>query len=517
MRIKSSMKNTTFALLSNIITILIGLFAQAIFIKILGAEYLGINGLFNNIISMLGVVELGIGSAVIYNLYKPIAENNIEIIKSLMRFYKKAYNIITVIILIIGLAITPFLSFFVGEVTVDVNINLVYILFIIDIVASYVLSYKRAILQADQKNHIINIVHIIYLVFLNIVQIILLYYTKNYYLYLGIKIVFRLLENMIIYFVVNKRYSYLRKNDGRKLDTNIEKDIITKVKALFFHKIGSFIVSSTDNIVISKILGVLTVGLYSNYYLIISAVRNTFTQVISATTASVGNMLVVDDENKCYDIFKKMRFLNFWIATFACVCIFVIIDSFVTIWIGAEYVLAIEVVLVLNIDLYQKLMRCTYTTFKEAAGIFYEDRFIPLLESVINIVVSIVLAKIFGLVGVFIGTIVSGLTLWCYSYPKFVYKGIFKQSIKKYAKETLGYFLLFILIILVTKGISMYISVENMYINFVKNMVISLIIPNILLLAIFRNSSNFKYYKDILKSVLNNLKRKVKDKQYGGN
>ena len=189
MRVKNSIKNTTAAIVSNILTILIGLVAQAVFIKILGTEYLGINGLFTNIISMLGIVELGIGSAIVYNLYKPIANRDYETIKSLMNFYKKAYHIIALVVFIIGISIIPFLGYFIGKVTIDININLVYILFIIDIVCSYLLTYKRSLLYADQKNYIINIIHMIYLVTLNISQLLLLYITKNYYLYLGIKII----------------------------------------------------------------------------------------------------------------------------------------------------------------------------------------------------------------------------------------------------------------------------------------------------------------------------------------
>jgi len=176
MRTKSSLKNTLASILSNLVTILIGFISQAIFIKILGTEYLGIKGLFN------GIVELGIGSAIIYNLYKPIEKKEIETIKSLMSFYKKSYNIIAIIVLLLGICLIPFLGFFIEEVTVNINIQLVYLLFIIDIVCSYLLSYKRSILYADQKNYIINIIHMLYLIILNSLQLVILYITKNYYL-----------------------------------------------------------------------------------------------------------------------------------------------------------------------------------------------------------------------------------------------------------------------------------------------------------------------------------------------
>ena len=269
MKTKKSIKNSISSVISNIIIITIGFVAKKIFIDILGTEYLGINSLFSNIISLLGIVELGLGSAIIYNLYKPIVENDKETIKSLMSFYKKAYHIIAFVVLILGLIIMIFLKNIVNDVTINTNIYLIFFLFIIDVVFSYIISYKRSILFATQNNYIINYIHILCFSILNILQIILLIKTQNYYLYLIIKIVMRIIENIIITLIVNKNYPYLKEKNIDKLDKKIEKDIFSKVKALFLHQIAGYIVTSTDNIIISKYIGIITVGLYSNYYMII--------------------------------------------------------------------------------------------------------------------------------------------------------------------------------------------------------------------------------------------------------
>ena len=497
-RKKNSIKNIIGSMASNIITIIIGLIAQALFIKILGSEYLGLNGLFSNIITMLGIVELGVGNAIIYNLYKPIAENNIEKIKSLMKFYKKSYMIIAFVVAIIGIAIIPILPFFVEDVSVNINIIIVYLLFLADVVCSYLLSYKRSILYANQKNYIINIIHIIYTILLNTFQILVLYLTRNYYYYLVIKIFMRVFENSIISIIADRKYPFIN-NSADNLDKETEKDIFTKVKALFFHKIGSFAVLGTDNIIISKYLGLITVGLYSNYYLIINAIQTVFGQIIISFTASIGNMLVTESKQKCYDVFKKIRFFNFWLATFASCSVLIIMDSFISIWIGDEYILPLLVLEVLVFNLYQKLMRNSYMSFKEAAGIYYEDRFVPLIEATLNIVVSIVCCKLFGLAGVFVGTVISGLALWCYSYPKYVYKRLFDRSYIEYAKETIGYIILFVLIASGTYYLSTIINFSNIYLEFISNAMISLIVPNILLFIIFFKTDNFKYYLNLLK------------------
>ena len=501
MRTKNGFINVLASLSSNIVTIIIGLVAQALFIKIMGIEYLGLNGLFTNIISMLGIIELGIGSAIIYNLYKPIADKDIETIKSLIKFYKKSYHVIGFIVLTIGLIIIPFLPLIIEDVTVNINIPLVYILFLLEIVFSYFLSYKRSILYAEQKNYIINLIHIGYTVLLNAGQLLVLIFTKNYYLYLIIKIIARVIENLVITYIVNKKYSYLI-GDAKSLDKKIESDIIKKVKALFFHKIASFVVAGTDNIIISKFLGVIWVGLYSNYFLVINAVQTLFLQALIALTPSVRNLLVTESKDVQFNTFKQVRFLNFWIACFSAIAVLIIMNSFITIWIGDEYLLSKLVLVVLIFNLFQKLMRSTYQIFKEAAGIYHEDRFVPLVESLINIIVSIIGVKLIGLAGVFIGTIVSGFALWLYSYPKYVYKKLFERDIKLYLKETIGYILLFVVVACVTYSINNIYIFANVYLEFIKNIIIVILVPNLIMLLTFIKNDNFIYYLNLFKKVI---------------
>lgn len=500
-RKKSSFKNMITAVSSNVLTIIVGLVAQAVFIKILGSEYLGLNGLFSNVISMLGIVELGMGSAIIYNMYKPIAENDHEKIKSLMQFYKKSYRIITLIISIIGIMIIPFIKYIVDieSVTVGINVYLVYILFLLETICSYILSYKRSMLYADQKEYITNIIHMGYTILVNTMQLTFLYFTHDYYLYLIIKVMMRLVENIVISSYVNRRYSYLLDNNVTKLDSKTEKDIFQKIRALFFHKIGTFIVSGTDNIIISKYLGLVTVGLYSNYYMIINAVQTVINHIIQATRASVGNLLVTESKTKQFDVFNKIRFVNFWISCFSSICIFVIMDSFITIWIGYKFVLPTKVLLVLVINFFIVSSRSTYGAFKEAAGIFYEDRFVPIIESLLNIVLSIIFVKKFGLMGVFMGTIGSGLVLWCYSYPKYVYNKLFGRKISDYMKETIYYFIIFILIAGFTYSLAILISFDNVYLQFISNVLIALIVPNVIMLLLFSKDENFKYFINMIK------------------
>lgn len=513
MRTDNSIKNSITSMIGYIIKIAIGFISQTLFIKILSIEYLGLNGLFTNVLYMLGFFELGFGSAIIYNLYKPVAENNIEVVKSLMKFYKKVYHIVALAISTVSILIIPFLPKIVGEVSVDINIYIIYLLFIFQTVSSYLISYKKSLIYAHQKSYIISNVHMICLIFFTALRLLLLYLTKNYYLYLIISTGAQLIENIIGHIIANKLYPYLLDTDVKKLDSKIEKDIFKKVKALFFHKVGTVIINGTDSIIISMFLGVAQVGLYSNYNLIITYIYNFLSNIITSTTASVGNLLASKEENKFFDVFKKIRFLNYWLSTFTGTAIFVMVQPFIKIWIGEEYILSIFVVIVLILNYYQRTTRITYVTFKDSGGIWYEDRYIPIIESILNIVASIVLLKIFGLAGVFMGTIVSSLILWCYSYPILVYKKLFKRNYINYVLETLGYLALFIIIAGVSLGLSLIIKSDNVFLQLIINTIISAIIPNLTMFLIFRKTDNFKYFKELVLSVFKKIINKLKMKK----
>ncbi len=508
MRSTNSIKNAITAVVSNIVTILIGIVSQAIFIKTLGAEYLGINGLFTNIVSMLGIVELGIGSAIIYNLYEPIAKDDKEKIKSLMNFYKKSYRVIAVIVFVIGMMIIPFLKNIVGDISIDINIEFIYSLFIIDVVASYLLTYKRSILYANQKTYITNIVHIGYLIVMNIIQIFILLIAKSFVAYLIIKIICRVLENVIITMIANKDYPYIKEKDVEKIDEKTTDDIIKKVKGLIFHKVGSFVVLGTDNIIISKFLGVVTVGLYSNYNMIIQAVSNLFLQVFDSLTASVGNLLVEDNCKKSYEIYKNMLMINSILFTFATTEIICLIEPFMKIWIGEQYILSKVVLIILMVNFYIQGMRKTCLVFKMAAGVFHEDRYFPIIESIINIVFSVILVKIIGLPGVFLGTIFSALPVILISYPKYVYIPLFHKSFGSYVKENAYYYILAFLTVSIAMIATSYININNLIVKLIVNTITSSIIFAVMQYIFFHKKSEYKYLKNMLKNFILKIKGK---------
>lgn len=509
MRTTYALKNMLGSLGSHFVSMLLGFISQAIFVRMLGTEYLGINGLFSNIVSMLAVVELGIGSAIVYNLYKPIAEENKESIKILMNFYKKCYRIIALIILSIGILIIPFLGILVGETTIQQStILVIYLLFIVDTVCSYLLTYKRSMLYANQRNYIIDIIHILYLIILNSIQIVILLTTKNYILYLSFKIVMRLLENVVITIVVNKLYPFLLDKDVEKIDKITLNGIIQKVKGLIIHKIGVFFVAGTDNIIISSFLGVSTVGLYTNYYMIINAISTIVNQIFISFKASIGNLLVTSNAEKNYDVFRKLQFINFWFAMMSSVGEFIVMESFIKVWVGEEYILPRLVLIVLCINNYVYITKLCSSNFKEAAGIFYEDRFIPIIESVVNIVFSIIFLKIFGLAGVFMGTICSNLITHVYTYPKFLYVKLFKQKYIQYFKDTGKYFIITLGLAIITYILSEFIKINSDLLQIIMRVLLVIIVPNLLIILMFHKTKEYQYFYELVVEQI----RKVKNK-----
>lgn len=498
-RTTNSIKNSIASIILYISTTLIGFIFQAVFIHTLGSEYNGIKGLFSNILSMLSIAELGFGSAIVYHLYKPVAEKNIQEIKSLVKYYRKVYHIIALLIFIIGIILLPMIPSIVGKVSIHENIVFLFFLYLINTVFSYLLTYKRSILYADQKKYITSLINAIFVVLKNIIQIFIIYMTHNFILYLVIQIIFTVSENLFTNFIINKRYNYIKNlSDTQQISKELKTDIKQKVKGLLFHKIGGFIVLGTDNIIISMTegLGVMAVGMYSNYNMIIGQVKDLFGNILTSLTASIGNLLIEKDKSKSRNIYKSLLLANSWIFCFCSITVYCLIEPFIKLWIGEEFLLSNFVLTTLVINLYVQGMRNTPSTFKEAAGIFYEDRFIPLIESVINIVASLILVRVFGLAGVFIGTIISTIFLFIYSYPKYVYKLILGGEYKEYFKLHIFHFGISLIICFVTGGISSFIKIQNVWLQLILNGMLCVIIPNVLYFLVAMKLPEFKIYQD---------------------
>ena len=496
MRKKKSFYNVIFSLGSYFITMIFTFITQALIVKILGIEYSGVNGLFTNILTMLSVAELGIGTAIIFKLYNPLAKENIEEIKSWMYFYKICYRYVALFVFIFGMIIIPLVPMIVGQTYIKENLYLLYIISLLDVVFSYIMTYKRSLLYADQKNYVINVVHIGYVLFMNICQILIIWFTRNYLYFLIIKLIYRLLENIVINVYVNKHYSYI-KEKAVPLSHSERQDIMERIKAIFIQKVSFIVNKGIDSITISFFLGVAMVGYYTNYNLVATTLCGIIFQMISGFMASIGNLLTEKNKEKSYSIYKVINLLNSSLTTICVVGFVCCVEPFIKVWLGNDYVLPTGVIISFGIYIYADSIRRSITIYKEAAGICKEDKYVYIVMILINLIVSIVLCKFIGISGVILGTAISYLYLIFYSYPKYIFKKIFDRPISEYYKEKICFILIMIVTSLTNYFICSFINFGNI-LNLVFCIIMSFIITGISIITIFRNTREWKYFKDLV-------------------
>lgn len=498
MRSKNSAKNLLVALIGQGFGLIISFISRIIFIKFLSDEYLGLNGLFTNLLAIFSLVELGIGSAITFSLYSPLEKKDNEKIKSLMELYKKYYNIIGIIILFLGILFLPFYKYLISEVPDISYLDIIYLLFVLNTAVSYFYSYKRTLIICDQKRYIATIYRYVFYFLLNIIQIIILFITKNYILYLICQVLFTWIENIAISKKANMMYPYLKEKNIVPISKKELTDIKKNVGAMLFHKLGGVVVNSTDNILISKYVGLVAVGLYSNYLLIIQALESITIQFFNAIVASIGNLgSIKDKNNKMKRTFDTTFFINYIVFGTLTVVLLILFNPFIKLWLGEKYLFDFNVVLMISICFYLKGIRKSCLTFRDSLGLFWYDRYKPIFESIINLVVSIILAIKFGIIGIFIGTIISTITTSLWVEPMVLYKYYFKISVTDYFKRFIKYSIMVIITYIITSNIVSFISINKIS-EFIIKALMSVIITSIILVIPFIKSKEIRHIKEII-------------------
>lgn len=500
-RIKNSIVNSIYASGSQIITLALTFLVRTVFIRKLSVEYLGVNGLFSNIITMLSLADLGIGISIPYTLYKPLAHNNKEKIKALMSLYSKIYNIIGLTVLIIGIGITPFLNYLVKEMPNIPNIQLIYILFVVNSALSYFFVYKKLLLDSDQKGYISTKIIMKVTILKSILEIMVLYFTQNYILYLIIPIISTILQNIVISIKCNKMYPYIREKTTQKVEKSDIVELKNNTIALIFYRLGSVVLNGTDNIVISKYIGIAMVGIYSNYLMIVNAITKIVSQIFDAITASIGNMVVTTDNNKSEDILYKLQFLNFWLYTFFSVCVTVLINAFIKIWAGEEYVLSSIVAFIIGLNLYVYGMQGVVSSYRNAYGLFVQGKYRPIIMSIANIILSIVLVQFLGIFGVILSNVICRLFIMGIYDPIVVFKHGIKKSPKNYYINYLKYLVIYVILSILGLMVISKINILN-YLTWGIVAIIVSILTNVILIILFYKNENFKFYKQKLVEIV---------------
>lgn len=494
-RLKNTIKNSAWGVMYNLVATLLNFITRTIFITKLGNEYLGINGLFTNILFILSFAELGIGHAITYAMYKPAAEGDKEKIKSLLKLYKDFYNKVGLIIFITGILLIPFIPYLIkGDINIKESLILIYLLYLFETASSYFLSYKSSIISVNQKDYICDRVKIVTSIVKTILQILSLIIFKSYIIYLVIYVLSTFISNSIIYLKASKDYPFINEKDVKALDPKLRRDIINNIKSLVLYKIGRVSLSGTDNIIISSIIGITFVGLYSNYSLIISSVSGIAYIILKGCISSVGNVNATESLEKKEKVMKQLLFVSSYIYGFICICLSILLTPFINIWIGSEYNISFFAVLAAVFYILIDGMEFSSHTYISTLGYFNETKYSSLICALLNIVLSIILGLKYGLFGVFISTSISKILTSSWYDTYIVYKKEFKKSPKSYYKEHLYYLLITSINYIICLFITNFIN-NNSILGFILKTLIVILLSNFIYILNYYQKDEFKTFK----------------------
>lgn len=430
-RIANSSRNMSYAMLSQIVTIVLNLVSRAVFVKVLATEYMGLSGLFTNVLGLLALAELGFGSAITYSLYKPIKEDNHEKIKSLMRLFKMVYWGIGSLIFFIGIGLTPFIDSFIKERPDIPYLELIFILFVVQSASTYFFSYKTSFLTASQNDYILQKYKIGFVTIQNILQIGYLLLFQEYFGFLIIGIVLPFLNNAYASYRIDRKFPYLKEPASPLTKEDLE-PIKKNVIALFFYKIAQKLSATIDTLLVSKFMGLIDVAIYYNYHFLLAYSDIFFIQILGTITPSLGNLLVSNDKENKVRVFKTLQFIYYWLGTYIGVGFIVLFNTFMKLWLGPEYLFPQSIVIALAVSATVTNFQRPCSMVRDAAGLFWYGKFRPIASAVINVVASIVLVQLVGTIGVVIGTIISKLATYTWYDPYIVYKHALDDSLSNY-------------------------------------------------------------------------------------
>ncbi len=444
-RKKNSSINLIWALIKYSISIITAFTLRTLTLAAFGEVFSGLISLYSNIISILAITELGIGSSLIYKMYKPMAEGDDTKVRTLTMVYKKIYYSIAGIILTLGLLVMPFLKFITGDIVLDLgNIYLVFIVYLINCLITYTVGHRKALLFTKQKNWVENLAMSASILIVFPIQIYILKNINNFYFYLACDTAIKTIECLIIVLCSNKYYNKIKKAPIQKLSKEDRKELIKNTYALSYSKISSTVFNGVDSIIISTCLGVVSVFLYSNYYLILTYLFAILNLVFNAVRASVGNYINTKTKEETKSLFKQLNLLSFYIICFCTVTLFCLYQPFMAWWgnlAETNMLLPLIVPLIMAVYFYVDTNRNMIKVFKESAGLFWKDRFVPLIASVVNIGLSILLAFIMGIEGVILASLIS-VVLPTVAEVQITFKDLFNVSSKKYWLDYIVKFIL---------------------------------------------------------------------------
>lgn len=467
-RNKATSINAITSLITQVIGLVLKFAVQTVFIRVLGQNFLGLNGLFTNVVSFLSFADLGIGTAITVALYRPIAEQNIPLLRRLIFIYQRVYRFIALIMLVCGIAIAPFIYNFINKPAFSrTQVSVWFIIFLISTVATYFSAASRSFLMATQEGYLSSINDFAFKSIQQILQITTIIYLHSFIIFLAIQVLFAVLANIQLAQMAKKKYSDVFRL-AQESDPKVPKRIVSSIKknvvGALSSKIGGIVVVGTDNIILSTFIGLSAVAKYSNYTLIIQSLNSIFSQVIGSAIASIGNLRATSEARHQEEILLRMLYLNAIVNVFLMAGLGSAIDPFIRIWAGTHYVLNSSITLLLLLNFLVSQFRFTSQNFISGFGLYWPLRWKSLIEAGVNLIFSLVFVACLhlGIMSVVLGTLLSNVLVNVWWEPYIVYHYGLKLSMKTYMKEYVSYMFLSVSVLEITYYLSKIIQFTNL-------------------------------------------------------
>lgn len=502
--------NSVFNIITNsfgmVVSLLVSFLNRIVFLRVLDATYLGVSGLFSNILLIFSLAELGVGSALTQMFYKPFAEKNYEQLSKVTHTTRILLNLVGIVILLLTIVFTPFLQLFVNDINAVPNMRLIFFLYGISSSVTYFLGYYRTIITANQQAYKLVRIDNLWKILALIVQSAVLIITRNFILFLATQIILNFSQNIIIKDFVKKQIpqiDYKTKEFISKDEANV---LLKNVAGLSLNRISYIVTNGTDNIIISKFLNLVTVGLASNYVLITQSVSSMVEAIFGPLLSSIGNFCVSEDDERKYKYFQYFNFAAFWMYGFCSIACLCIIDIFISVFFGSEYCIPKMATFFLCFDCFCSGMYRIPLLFRTAQGLFWEGKFRPLLQAIVNLVVSLILVSYtHQLWAVYAGTVASRILITVWYEPLIVLKHGMNKKPWKYYARLISYFAVYFIALFFTYFLVSMLPF-NVFINLILGAFICLIIPNVIIVLAYFKTDEFKYWLDFVKQ----FKRKLR-------
>ncbi len=491
-RSKNSARNILFGTVTRAFNLIVPFFMRTLIIYVLGVEYVGLDSLFISILQVLNLAELGVGYALVYSMYEPLAKDDTEKICALLLLYKKYYRIIGLVILGAGIILTPFLPLLIkGDVPDGINLYLLYYLNLLSTVVSYLFfSYKISIITLYQRNDIVDKVRLTTSAIKYTLQFLVLWLFHNYYFFIIVALSSEVLANYISYLMVNKYFPQY-KAEG-KLSKKEVSLINHRARDLFTAAFGSVVVDSADTIVISAFLGLTSLALFQNYYFVITTIIGVITLITNSALAGIGNSIVTETKEKNYSDMKKLTFVFCWIGVFSVCCLLCAVQPFVKIWVGKENLLPYSLVICFCVYLFVKIINSLLNTYKDAAGLWHIDRFRPLVTALSNLTMNLIMVQFWGLFGILISTIISmlfiGMPWLLYNLFSFLFTN---KKIKEYLFVLLNYSIICVVLGIASALLISRIELNSIVFTIIVRITVCTCMNIAVLLIVFGKTSEF--------------------------